>query len=201
MLVSIKYLPTRLLSAPTQLHLSVTWCDLGIYVDVDLSLRIDTRPQDGREVFRHPSPNPQHSTVSTRPVLESQVVSFVLSWLDYGSATLAGLPSPLLGRLQSVQNAAARLIFSDNHHVHMDHITPLLRSLHWLRVPERITFRLAVLVYRCLHGLAAVYLSADLVRASNNVGLRQRLRSATSALEAVGGSAVGHITASVPASP
>ena len=32
------------------------------------------------------------------------------------------------------------------------YVTPLLRDLHWLRVPERIEFKLAVLVFRCLHG-------------------------------------------------
>jgi len=55
---------------------------------------------------------------------------------------------------------------------------PLLRGLHWLQLPERIAFRLAVLVYRCLHGMAPVYLSADLLRISD-VGSWQRLRSAT----------------------
>jgi len=111
----------------------------------------------------------------TRPVLESLVVSFVLSRLDYWCATLAGLPSQLLDRLQSVQNTAARLIFGASWQVH---VMPLLRGLHWLRLPERIAFRLAVLVYRCLHGMAPVYLSADLVRISD-VGSWQRLRSAT----------------------
>jgi len=43
-----------------------------------------------------------------------------------------------------------------------DHITPLLRDLHWLRVPERVKFRLCVLVYRCLHGTAPSYLADDL---------------------------------------
>jgi len=84
-------------------------------------------------------------------VLQSLVVALVFSRLDYGSATLAGLPKQLLDRLQSVQNAAARLIFTARR---QDHVQPLLRSLHWLRVPERISFRLAVLVYRCLHGSA-----------------------------------------------
>ena len=107
------------------------------------------------------------------------MVSLVLSWLDYGCATLAGLPSQLLDRLQSVQNAAARLIFGASQQVH---VTPLLCSLHWLRMPEQIAFRLAVLVYRCLLGTAPAYLSADLLRVSD-VGPRQRLRSAmTSAL-------------------
>ena len=46
-------------------------------------------------------------------------------------------------------NAVARLVFSARK---FEHITPLLHDLHWLRVPQRIEFKLAVLVYRCLHG-------------------------------------------------
>ena len=42
----------------------------------------------------------------------------------------------------------------------------LLRDLHWLRVPQRIDYKIAVLVYRCLHRLALVYLSVDLLSAS-----------------------------------
>jgi len=64
--------------------------------------------------------------------------------------------------------------------------TRLLRSLHWLRVTERISFRLAVLVlvYRCLHGSAPGYLASDLQRVSN-LNPRWRLRSSgTSAIVA-----------------
>jgi len=42
-------------------------------------------------------------------VLQSLMVALVLSRLDYGSTLLAGLAKQLLDRLQSVQNAAARL--------------------------------------------------------------------------------------------
>jgi len=45
-------------------------------------------------------------------------------------------------RLQSVLNAATRLIFTARK---TDRITPLLRDLHWLRVPERVKFKLCVL--------------------------------------------------------
>jgi len=108
-------------------------------------------------------------------------VALVFSRLDYGSATLAGLPKQLIDRLQSVQNAAARLIFRARRY---DHVQPLLRSLHWLRVPERISFRLAVLVCRCLHDSAPGYLASDLQRVSD-LGARRRLRSSsTSALVA-----------------
>ena len=58
-------------------------------------------------------------------VLQSLMVALVLSRLDYGSTLLAGLPKQLLNRLQSVQNAAARLVFAARRN---DHITPLLHS-------------------------------------------------------------------------
>jgi hypothetical protein len=53
-------------------------------------------------------------------------------------------------------------------------------STDWLRVPQRIEFRLAVLVYRCLHGTAPQYLADGLQRV-DDISSRSRLRSASSA--------------------
>ena len=105
------------------------------------------------------------------------IVALVLTKLEYGSATLAGLPAVQLDRLQLALNAAARLIYRRRK---FDHVSPLLKELHWLRVPERITFRLAVLAYCCQHNTAPRYLTTQLQQASN-VGYRQRLRSSSSA--------------------
>ena len=69
-----------------------------------------------------------------------------MSKLDYCNVAVAGLPSCYLDRLQSVINAAARLT--------ADHITPLLADLHWLRIPQRIQYKLCVLVYQCVQGSA-----------------------------------------------
>ena len=69
--------------------------------------------------------------------------NMVLTRLDYGNATLAGISAALLNRLQSVLNAAARSIAGLRR---SDHITVTLVSLHRLRTPERITFKLAVIV-------------------------------------------------------
>jgi len=92
----------------------------------------------------------------TDPVFQSLVVSLVLNRLDFGNATLASLPAyQLYRRLQSVLNAAAWLIYQRQR---FDHVTPLLRDLHWLKVPERVAYKLAVTVYRCLHGMAPLYL-------------------------------------------
>ena len=104
------------------------------------------------------------------------MVALVLSRLDYGSIVLAGLPKQLLDRFQSVHNAAAHLVFAARRN---DHIIPLLHSLHWLRVAERITFRLAVLTYRCLHGSAPEYL-ISLLQCVSGIHTRQRLHSASS---------------------
>ena len=72
-----------------------------------------------------------------RRVTSSLVAALVLARLDGGNATLAGLPACQLNRLQYVLHAAARLVYGARK---FDHVTPLLRELHWLSVPERITF-------------------------------------------------------------
>ena len=58
---------------------------------------------------------------------------------------------------------------------------PLLRDLHWLRVPERIEFKLSVLVFRCLHGTVLPYLASELRRVAD-VDSRKRLRSASTSV-------------------
>ena len=66
-------------------------------------------------------------------VFHSFVSALVLSQLDYCNSLLIDLPLTHIQRLQSVQNAAARIIFNLRR---CDHITDVLISLHWLRVPE-----------------------------------------------------------------
>jgi len=106
-------------------------------------------------------------------------VSLVLTRLDYGNATLVGIPANLLRRLQAVLNASARTITGLPRSAH---ITTSLAGLHWLRAAERIKFKLATLAYRCLHCTAPRYLSTQLTRVAD-IRSRRRLRSsATDAL-------------------
>ena len=55
----------------------------------------------------------------------------------------------------------------------------LRHSVHWLKVPERIQFRLCVLVYRCLQDTAPSYL-AETLQLVSDVRTRRHLRSAAS---------------------
>ena len=63
-----------------------------------------------------------------------------------------------------------------------DHITPLLRELHCLKVPGRIQFRLCVLAYRCLIGTAPSD-PAETLHLTADVGSGRRLRSASAATQ------------------
>ena len=56
--------------------------------------------------------DPQHPSLCPTAGASFTVVSLVLSWVDYGNATLSGVPAYAISRLQSALNAAARLVFS-----------------------------------------------------------------------------------------
>ena len=64
------------------------------------------------------------------------------------TASLIAITDGLMWRLQAVQNAAARLITVTRRR---DHITPILRQLHWLPVRQRIEFKLGMLVFKTLY--------------------------------------------------
>ena len=59
-------------------------------------------------------------------------------------------------RLQRIQNWAAKLVCSRRKY---DHATPCLQELHWLRIEERIIFKIAMIIFKCLNGTVPSYLS------------------------------------------
>ena len=103
------------------------------------------------------------------------VRALVISRLDYCNGLLGGLQKNLIGQLDGVLRASARLILRRQRH---DHITSEMREkLHWLDASARITYKLSVFAFRCVNGLAPPYLSKLCVPVSSVPG-RSRLRSA-----------------------
>ena len=127
---------------------SATVRALGVFIDQDLTMKTQVQQTASRcfATLRQLRSICHYILMS---IFHSLVSVLILSRLDYYNSLLIDLPLTHIQRLQSVQNAAARLIFNLRH---CDHITDALISLHWLRVPEQITFKVAML--RIVHCMA-----------------------------------------------
>lgn len=90
---------------------------------------------------------------------EKLIHAFVTSRLDYCNSLFAACPKKYIRNFQLVQNAAARLLTGTKR---MEHITPVLESLHWLPVKFRIQFKVLLLTYKALSGMAPSYLRDEL---------------------------------------
>ena len=95
-----------------------------------------------------------------RGTTEKVVHAFVSSRLDYCNSLLFGMSNTLVAKLQRVQNMAARIVTGTGKY---EHIRPVLYQLHWLPVKYRIEYKIGLIVFKCLHGLAPPYLS-DLLK-------------------------------------
>ena len=84
------------------------------------------------------------------------VHAFITSLVDYCDSLYNGLPDYQLHKLQRVLNSSARLVLCAPRSCH---VTPLLRELHWLPIRSRIEFKLLLITFKVLKGLAPLYLS------------------------------------------
>uniref|UniRef100_A0A8C2FJX0 Reverse transcriptase domain-containing protein n=3 Tax=Cyprinus carpio TaxID=7962 RepID=A0A8C2FJX0_CYPCA len=105
------------------------------------------------------------------PDAEKLVHAFMTSRLDYCNALLGGCPASSINKLQVVQNAAARVLTRSRKY---DHITPILQSLHWLPIKFRISYKILLLTYKALNGLAPAYLTSLLPRYNPSRSLRSQ---------------------------
>ena len=93
------------------------------------------------------------------PTTKTLVQALVLCKIDYCNSLLLGIPKYNIQKLQKIQNACSKVIYKLSKY---DHVTPLLKELHWLPIVHWISFKICILMFKCIHGLAPRYLS-DLV--------------------------------------
>ena len=112
----------------------------------------------------------------TMDSLKTLVSDLVLIFIDYGNVVLASLPEVATQSIQSIINTTARLITGVRKY---DHITPVLKELHWLKIDERIEYKIALQMYKCFSNEGLAYLTRDLVPVAS-LPEKQKLRLAKS---------------------
>jgi hypothetical protein len=88
-------------------------------------------------------------------VAKSVASSIIGSRVDYCNSLLIGVSEKNINKLQKVQNTVARVITG---HRKFDHITPVLKNLHWLPIKSRIKFKLCTIVFKTLANNEPFYL-------------------------------------------
>jgi len=100
--------------------------------------------------------------------------TFFTSRVDYGNIILVGAPKSITNKLQRVLNAA--VTGTGKYDRGLSYL--LLTELHWLDIPERVLYKLALMVHRCLQDKVPQYLLNYCVPVSK-VTSRLQLRSAS----------------------
>ena len=96
-----------------------------------------------------------------RKTTERLVHAFVTFRLDSNNSLLYSVPDAYIKRLQRIQNSAARLVLAvKGKYVNINRLRR--DELHWLPVKDRIIFKVLLLAFKCIHGLAPNYLSDHL---------------------------------------
>ena len=98
-----------------------------------------------RRIRKHPS----------RDSSETLIHAFVSSRLDYCNSLFYGLPQVQINKIQRVQNAAARLNLKQPKFCR---VTLVLSQLHWLPIKYRTEFKILVMTFKAVHGVAPDYI-------------------------------------------
>jgi hypothetical protein len=128
--------------------------NLGVIIDSDLSFTkhitntCKTSYMHIRDIRRIRHMLPKHTAVALANALVS-------SRLDYCNSLYYGVSQENINKLQRVQNSLARAVTNTRKY---DHITPVLKSLHWLPIKQRITFKLNCITFKTLTTKQPVYL-------------------------------------------
>jgi hypothetical protein len=115
--------------------------NLGVYLDNKLSMTRHTS-NICSSAYYYLRLITKNKSCLPKPVIQVLIQALVFSRIYYCNALLINHPAYLISRLQRIQNAAARSIFSLPL---MQPVTPFLRQLHWLPVKSRITYKVMLL--------------------------------------------------------
>ena len=137
-----------------------TVCNLGVHLDGQLTMKVHVQRICQTSFYQLRSVCCSLSVNACTALVHA----FVTSRLDYCNSLLTGIGDGLIDELQTLLRVAARLVL---HKRKFDPISAdICDLLHWLSIRSRIDFKLGLLVYKCLNGIAPAYLTEMLVQKS-----------------------------------
>ena len=129
--------------------------NLGVFIDNNLNMQCHVT-NISKAIYLEIRRLKHMSKFVSESSLKTLASSFILSRLDYCNALFKNMNNYQFDKLQKLQNFAAKVVLGKSLY---DHVTPCLIELHWLPVKFRVDFKIAVLTFKCLNGLAPHYLS------------------------------------------
>ena len=146
-------------SGSSQVGPSPSLRDLGVILDSHLTMQqhVNITCKKASLALRRIGSVRQYLNRKTTEIL---VHAFVTSLLDGCNCLLLGVLEREVCKLQRIQNSAARLVSRVKR---SEHITPVLKDLHWLPVKFRIQYKAILTVFKALHGMCPEYISELLI--------------------------------------
>ena len=137
---------------------------LGVVFDNELKFSTHIKRLTGKCFYHLRQMRSMRRSLSV-DAAKTLVNAFTTSRIGYCNSVFSRVAMTHLRSLQSVLNAAARLIVKKRNY---DPITVTIRDvLHWLPIQQRIEYKLCDLVYKATHHIALVYLTELFVPVSN----------------------------------
>ena len=131
--------------------------NLGTWIDSNMSLQVNIN-NTCRPAYCYITNVRQIRKYLSNQATQTLVHALIIGRIDYCNSILYGLPAKQIAKLQRLQNSAARLIFR---FPRFYHISPILRTLHWLPVEFRIQLKIIIITFQTIHGQAPVYLQVQ----------------------------------------
>ena len=136
---------------------SSTATNLGVKIDSSMSLQDQINSITSKGYF-YMSNFYRVADKLTFDLKVQLITTYIIPLVDYCNVVLTSATKQYIHKLQKLINCAVRFVFNLNQRKRFISITPYLRKLHILPVEFRINYKLCLLVYKCIHGLAPQYL-------------------------------------------
>ena len=137
--------------------------NLGVYLDSALNLQshIDNVCSHCYSLLRNIG---RIKSFLSQKQLEMLIHAVISSRIDYCNSIFFGVDKYLTQSLQKVQNAALRMIFGLKKR---EHLSEYYKKLHWLKIEQRVYYKIILMAFKCINGIAATELIEKIVNFRN----------------------------------